>query len=625
MITCMGWVPRGAARQRPIRFEMSVDEMEKLRRLAKAEEEGKDGLDDEEGDEDDEGEVEDEDDDNDNEEMGGSGKKKKGSKKEEPSSALAELPPELRMDEYDDDEVDATSFFSNAVGGRSMIDKKGHFENDEDDDEDDEDMEAENEDAEDDEEDEDDEEMEGDAVLGDDGAGGNEEEVFDMLQQGGKVFALDAESDDEDAEDDEIKDTDALLVVAVTEDEFSHLEVQLLSADGNLYVHHDISLADFPLCMAWLDCPPFQSEGTQKEVGNYMAVGTFNPAIEIWNLDVLDPLEPSATLGGENTKKSKGSKKGKNNYLPGSHEAEVMGLSWNKAYRQALASCSADKKVKVWDVTTQVCSHTFNHHKDKVQAVQWHPVEAWLLASGSFDRTVGLLDCRSGALAASYKVPADMESMQWNPYSPFHLYCSLEDGQVVCIDVRNTKEPIFQFAAHDQTTSCIGFSASVPGMLATASIDKTVRVWDVAGCVTEGKKGVSAPVMVAYKTMNVGKLFSLSFYNDDPFLLAAGGDQGIVAVWETDEQEAIKRHFGSRVVQSTNAAGVYQALGGANGNSDASLASSEANAGGSALKIGGVEEEDDSWMDAPEPSKTSKQSKGGKSKNNKKVVKSSKR
>jgi hypothetical protein len=40
---------------------------------------------------------------------------------------------------------------------------------------------------------------------------------------------------------------------------------------------------------------------------------------------------------------------------------------------------------------------------------------------------------------------------------------------------------------------------------------------------------------VAYKTMNVGKLFALQFYHDDPFLLAVAGDKGVVAIWESDE------------------------------------------------------------------------------------------
>lgn len=210
------------------------------------------------------------------------------------------------------------------------------------------------------------------------------------MEQGDIAYANDAEDevwDDEDIEDNEIKATDALLVVAVTEDEFSHLEVQLFSEDGNLFVHHDITLPDFPLSLAWMDCPPYATaDGSQSSIGNYIAVGTFSPAIEIWNLDVLDPLEPTAILGGEDTaamnSRNKaaafsGGKKGKKNknkqlqeqgaiYLPGSHEAAVMSLSWNSTYRQALASGSADTTVKIWDITTQKCSHTFRHHTDKV-------------------------------------------------------------------------------------------------------------------------------------------------------------------------------------------------------------------------------------------------------------------
>jgi len=125
--------------------------------------------------------------------------------------------------------------------------------------------------------------------------------------------------------------------------------------------------------MIRLDCPPFvNSDGSQTSVGSYVAVGTFSPAIEIWNLDVLDPLEPTAVLGGidKKAKKQKASaqKKGKKQkcYKPGSHQGAVMSLSWNSTFRQALASGSADNTVKIWDVTTQACSFTMNHHTDKV-------------------------------------------------------------------------------------------------------------------------------------------------------------------------------------------------------------------------------------------------------------------
>lgn len=64
---------------------------------------------------------------------------------------------------------------------------------------------------------------------------------------------------------------------------------------SNLYVHHDILLPAFPLAVAWLDCNPQGS----TDAGNYAAVGTMSPGIEIWDLDVADSVEPLASLGGD--------------------------------------------------------------------------------------------------------------------------------------------------------------------------------------------------------------------------------------------------------------------------------------------------------------------------------------
>lgn len=83
---------------------------------------------------------------------------------------------------------------------------------------------------------------------------------------------MDDVSEDEDAEDEEIRPSDVLIAVAMSEDEYSHLEVQLLTEDGDLYIHHDIALPDFPLSLAWLDCPPYLTEGQQQSTGNYIGI-----------------------------------------------------------------------------------------------------------------------------------------------------------------------------------------------------------------------------------------------------------------------------------------------------------------------------------------------------------------
>jgi hypothetical protein len=43
--------------------------------------------------------------------------------------------------------------------------------------------------------------------------------------------------------------------------------------------------------------------------------------------------------------------------------------------------------------------------------------------------------------------------------------------------------------------------------------------------------------------MAMGELFSLSYYKDIPWVLAAGGSKGEVAVWDTEESEALSKHF----------------------------------------------------------------------------------
>ncbi len=57
--------------------------------------------------------------------------------------------------------------------------------------------------------------------------------------------------------------------------------------------------------------------------------------------------------------------------------------------------------------------------------VQWNPKEAAVLASGSYDKTVRVLDVRAPASAAlCWSVGSDVEVVQWNPNSPQYLFVS---------------------------------------------------------------------------------------------------------------------------------------------------------------------------------------------------------
>ncbi len=137
-----------------------------------------------------------------------------------------------------------------------------------------------------------------------------------------------------------------------------------------------------------------------EEAGNLLAVGSMSPQIEVWDLDIIDAVEPAFVLGDKKVSKKK--KK-----ATSGHRAEVMSLSWNRLQRNVLASGSADQTVRLWDLATKSCLRTFGHHNGKVQAVVWNPKEAAVLLTGSYDHTAAVFDTRRAEVSffSQKKIP----------------------------------------------------------------------------------------------------------------------------------------------------------------------------------------------------------------------------
>ncbi|KAL4532568.1 hypothetical protein Ndes2437B_g02965 [Nannochloris sp. 'desiccata'] len=373
-----------------------------------------------------------------------------------------------------------------------------------------------------------------------------------------------SDSDDSEEEDLRIRDDDLLILAARNDEDVSHLEMWVYEeaderGEGNLYVHHAILLPAFPLALAWMDVDP----SGRSSRGNFAAVGSFEPGIEIWNMDVLDAVEPVATLGGadyeaaralaqeavaaeesgkKDNKKKKKKKKKADAQLPqipvrpGSHEDAVLGLSWNREFRNVLASCSADTTVKIWDVAECKLSHTLTYHTNKVQAVAWNPAEGQILLSGGFDQRVCMADMRTpGGEPASWDLPADVEALAWDPHNPTCFAVSSENGEVLFYDARGGagSKPMMQLAAHSKATSALSFNPAVKGMILTASTDKKIKLWGLD--IGSG----TAPELLASEDLKIGAIFSASFCRDAPMVLAAGGAKGAVAVWDTTNKEAV--------------------------------------------------------------------------------------
>ena len=193
-------------------------------------------------------------------------------------------------------------------------------------------------------------------------------------------YPSELEDSEDEKEDYTIRKSDSLIVAATAENDHSNLEVYVYDhKTSDMYVHHEIILSSYPLCMEWMHS--YRGEKT-----NMIIVGTFLPEIEIWDINKED-CEPVAVLGhlpGEDLKqKKKKVIKSFNNektlsappqHDESSHTDAVMSLSLNPFQLEYLASGSADCTVRIWDLEELTCKATFtNLHKNKVQLVRWNP------------------------------------------------------------------------------------------------------------------------------------------------------------------------------------------------------------------------------------------------------------
>jgi periodic tryptophan protein 1 len=250
------------------------------------------------------------------------------------------------------------------------------------------------------------------------------------------------DDDEQEREELELLPSDSMLVTARTTSDLSSLDFHVYDEPNeNLYVHHDLMLPSFPLCVEWLD---FASGSSSTTPGNYIAVGTFDPSIEIWDADLVDGLYPQAILGPspslekpEAKPKGTGKKKRKQIIEPAAndqhHVQPVLGLSWTPNHRHLLLSGSADATIKLWDLTREspmaaVTSWNNVHGGEKVQAVEWNKSTGAGLdkavLSGGWDRMVKVWDSRSSDDSIGVSVASDIECVRWDPWEPTSFYVS---------------------------------------------------------------------------------------------------------------------------------------------------------------------------------------------------------
>lgn len=172
----------------------------------------------------------------------------------------------------------------------------------------------------------------------------------------------------------------------------------------------------------------------------------------------------------------------------------------------------AGNRVKLWDVRTGEAIATLKGHVNGYQQMAFSPDGAWIVTGGD-DRTVRLWDCRG--IGGEWLVEADDEVA----FSPDGKSVATAVGDSIQLRDARDGRTTHELTNHTNRVTSIAFSSDSK-LIASASKDKTARVWDVAS-------GEELAVLKGHKSF----VSSVSF-NHDGTRLATGNYDKLLSTWD---------------------------------------------------------------------------------------------
>eukprot|EP01026_Neomeris_dumetosa_P031670 TRINITY_DN2510_c0_g1_i6.p1 TRINITY_DN2510_c0_g1~~TRINITY_DN2510_c0_g1_i6.p1 ORF type:complete len:505 (-),score=110.33 TRINITY_DN2510_c0_g1_i6:235-1749(-) len=166
------------------------------------------------------------------------------------------------------------------------------------------------------------------------------------------------------------------------------------------------------------------------------------------------------------------------------HEGATLDVDW--ASNERFATCSTDRSICICELGMQQPLKTFSGHKDEVNAIKWDPT-GQILASCSDDTTAKIWKLSSDrCLHTLCEHQQEIYTIRWAPSgvafddmaSPSSILATASfDSRLKLWDVERGK-CIYTFCHHLKPVYSMGFHPSGKYM-ASGSFDKQILVWDI--------------------------------------------------------------------------------------------------------------------------------------------------
>ncbi|XP_068174938.1 F-box-like/WD repeat-containing protein TBL1XR1a [Antennarius striatus] len=221
----------------------------------------------------------------------------------------------------------------------------------------------------------------------------------------------------------------------------------------------------------------------------------------------------------------------------GQHKGPIFALKWNKKGNFIL-SAGVDKTTIIWDAHTGEAKQQFPFHSAPALDVDWQSNNTF--ASCSTDMCIHV--CKLGQdrpIKTFQGHTNEVNAIKWDPTG--NLLASCSDDMTLKIWSMKQDSCVHDLQAHSKEIYTIKWSPTGPGtnnpsanlMLASASFDSTVRLWDV-------ERGICIHTLTKHQE----PVYSVAFSPDGRHL-ASGSFDKCVHIWNTQTGALVHSYRGT--------------------------------------------------------------------------------
>lgn len=130
-------------------------------------------------------------------------------------------------------------------------------------------------------------------------------------------------------------------------------------------------------------------------------------------------------------------------------------------------------------------SRRYTHHTQIVNDVQYHPISKNFIGSVSDDQTLQIVDTRSAetnkaAVVAKRGHLDAINALAFNPNTEVLVATASADKTIGIWDLRNVKEKVHTLEGHNDAVTSLSWHPSEAGILGSASYDRRIVFWDLS-------------------------------------------------------------------------------------------------------------------------------------------------